>query len=301
MKKFPIQAIYPFVVVTLLSYMLVDLVLLKTRSAFIPNSPPPASGSAEQFNSSTPPRSSYQAVTSRNIFASNGIIPDPLVEEGGAKKKKDNEPIPTTLPFSLIGTLVHSNPLKSIANIEKRGSNKSQSYTVNRDVEDLAKVVRIERYKVIIRNLATGNLEFLEMKQDSKVNFGAQAVALPPSGPVSEDIKQVGDNQFQIKRSDLDKHLKDLSSVLMQARAVPVRNPNTGEIECYRMMEIAPNSIISQLRLQKGDCIKSVNGNRIDSPTKAMELFQALKGSSTINLTVDRNGSNVTSKYSISN
>lgn len=299
MKKISLSTLYPFIVVTFFSYMLADLFLLNARGRFIPEAAPKLVANNQAQEVAIPPRSTYGPIATRNIFASNGIIPDALVEDGSHKKKRDNEPVPTTLPLNLIGTLVHSNPLKSLASIEKRGANKTLSYSVNRVIEDMATVVKIERFKVIIRNTASGSLEYIEMKQDTKINFGAQA-AVAPIVPAGEDIKQVGDNQFQIKRSDLDKHLKDLSSVLMQARAIPVRNPSTGEIECYKMMEIAANSIISQLRLQKGDCIKAVNGSRIDSPAKAMELFQALKGESNINVTVDRNGSNVTNKYTIS-
>ena len=227
------------------------------------------------------------------------MIPDPLVAKGQDPSKiREAEPVPSQLPLNLIGTLVHSNPDKSIAAIEIRGKNQVISYTPKRNIENLATLLKVERQKVIIRNLNSNALEFIEMKPfgNNKVAFGASTPAPAPSGG---DVKAVGNNHFEIKRSDLQKYLNDLPSILMQARAVQARDKVTGEVIGYRIVDFQPNSIFSQLGIQRMDLIKSVNGEMVDTPQKAMELFNMFKSSNNIKLTVDRGGSTETLDYNV--
>ncbi len=47
------------------------------------------------------------------------------------------------------------------------------------------------------------------------------------------------------------------------------------------------------------DVIKKVNGEDVNSPTKAMELYNALKTEGRINLSVERNGRDETFIYNV--
>jgi hypothetical protein len=141
--------------------------------------------------------------------------------------------------------------------------------------------------------------EYIEMKPfgNTKVAFGTSAPAAPTTG--GGDVKAIGTNHFVIKRADLQKHLNDLSSILMQARAVQARDKVTGEIIGYRIVDFQPNSIFSQLGIQRMDLIKTVNGEPVDTPQKAMELFNMFKSAPNIKMTVDRGGSTETLDYDI--
>ena len=96
------------------------------------------------------------------------------------------------------------------------------------------------------------------------------------------------------------KYTNDLSSILMQARAVPNREPGTGNINGFRILDMQQDSIFSQLGLQRMDVIKSVDGTPVDSPAKAMELYNTLKNSPKVTLQVERNGKNESMTYNIS-
>ena len=83
-----------------------------------------------------------------------------------------------------------------------------------------------------------------------------------------------------------------------QARAVP--NIVNGQLECFKLVDIQKGSIYEKLGLRPGDCIGSVNGEKIDSPAKAMELYNALRGnSSEIKLGIDRGGHKEEMNYNI--
>jgi general secretion pathway protein C len=281
------------------AFTVADLTIIYFRDHFLPDQAPPKK-EAKAPVSYRIDRGQYSPVVSRNIFNSNGLIPDPLrpkEEEGGAKK--NDIPVLSSLPITLIGTLVHSNPEKSVAAIEVKSKNISASYIVGGEIEGMAKVEAIQRGVIFFRNLNNGALEYVEMNQgNSKVSFD-QGKAAAPAVTTGGEIQKVGNNTFKIKRSDLNKYLNDLSSLLMQARAVPNRDANTGEINGYRLVDYQAGSIFEQLQIPRGTLIKTANGEPVTNVQAAMEMFNKMKNGSGVELGVESNGSNQTFKYEI--
>ncbi|MNJ98561.1 hypothetical protein D3C87_163280 [compost metagenome] len=293
-QKPPLEKWYSYILFAFIGYCIADLGILAYRDLMLPNSTPSARPKAQALDTGVS-RGAYNTVTTRNIFASSGIIPDALVDKTKAGPQKEDEPVLSQLPLTLIGTLVHSNPEKSIAAIEVRGKNQVISYTPGKEIEGMANIIKVERQKVIFRNLNSNRLEFIEMKKDgSKVAFGGAK-----TGGGAKEVQKVGDNNFVIKRADLLKYTNDLSSILMQARAVPNREPGTGAINGFRILDMQPGSIYEQLGIQRMDVIKAVDGNPVDSPAKAMELYNSLKNSPKVTIQVERNGKTETLSYSI--
>ncbi len=293
----PFEKWYAYILFIFIGYCLADLAILSYRDRMLPQSAPPAHPKAPPVTSNVS-SGFYNNITSRNIFASNGLIPDQLIDKNkGAEAQKEAEPVPSQLPLNLIGTLVHSIPEKSIASIEMRGKNQVISYSPGKEIEGMANIIRIERQKVVFRNLNTNRLEYIEIKKEgAKVSFAASK---PSTATTGQEVKKTGDNTFAIKRTDLLKYTNDLSSILMQARAVPNREPGTGNINGFRILDMQPGSIYEQLGIQRMDVIKSVDGNPVDSPAKAMELYQTLKNNNKVVLQVERNGKTESMTYNI--
>ncbi|MGZ3816969.1 MAG: type II secretion system protein GspC [Bdellovibrio sp.] len=295
-KRPPFEKWYSYILFIFLGFCIADLSILAYRDRMLPQSAPPARPKPPRFDTSIS-RGAYNGIASRNIFASNGVIPDALVDKNKEKEQKEADPVPSQLPLNLIGTLVHSNPEKSIAAIEVKGKNQVISFTPGKEIEGMANIIRVERQKVIFRNLNSNRLEYIEMKKEgNKVAFGAGKAMGIATG---KEVQKTGDNNFSIKRADLLKYTNDLSSVLMQARAVPNREPGTGNVNGFRLLDMQPGSIFEQLGLQRMDVIKSVDGTPVDSPAKAMELYNTLKNSPKVTLQVERNGKNETMTYNI--
>ena len=290
----PFEKWYPYVLFVFVGYCIADVGLLAYRDLLLPSGSQPSRPS-RSLDMPTPPRGNYNTITTRNVFSPEGIIPEALRLEG-SPGKKDAPPVLSSLPLNLVGTMVHSNPEKSIAAIEVKSKSMVISVTPGRDIENMVTIENIERQRVVFRNLNTGLLEYIEMKKDGKVAFGASG-----PGKSSNEIVKVGENNFALKRADLLKYTNDLPSILMQARAVPNRVPGTGEINGFRLLDMQPGSVYEQLGLQRMDVIQSVNGTLVDSPAKAMELYQALKTESKIALTIERNGKKETLNFNIQN
>lgn len=292
-----LTAFYPWIIVFCLSFAIADLLIVKYRHLMLPTEPPPPRPRHMAPQSLTD-SSAYRPVVDKNIFAADGKIPPALVadgkpQEGGA----DEAPTPSNLPLNLIGTLVHSKPEKSIATIEVKSKNVTIALSVGKEIENIAKLEKVERNRAIIRNLNNRRLEFIEMKQTTKLSFN-QPVKTAPTTAGAQDVKQVGQNRFEISRADVLKHTADMASLLQQAAMQPKRNAQ-GEIECYKFIAIQPQSIFTQLGFQPGDCLKAVNGEKIDSPAKAMELYNALKTAPAINIQMERDGRDQDNSYNV--
>lgn len=291
-QKPPFEKWYSYILFVFVGYCIADLGILAYRDAMLPTSTPPARPKSAAFGSGVS-RGVYNSISGRNIFSSSGIIPDALMDKTKGGPSQEAEPVPSQLPLNLIGTLVHSNPEKSIAAIEVRGKNQVISYTPGKEVQGLAQITRVERQKVVFRNLNSNRLEFIEMKKDGKVTFGGAAAG------AGKEVQKVGENNFVIKRADLLKYTSDLSSILMQARAVPVREPGSGAINGFRILDMQAGSIYEQLGIQKMDVIRAVDGTPVDSPAKAMELYNTLKNAPKVTIQIERNGKTENLSYSI--
>jgi general secretion pathway protein C len=295
----PLERWYGLAIVLFLGFAIADLLIISYRDLMLPNQGP-------SIRIKPPPpspvlgRDAFQIIIRRNILSSSDQIPPDILGEGVDPNQRQKEEIPilSQLPLSLIGTLVHSNPEKSLAAIElKNKSNQVLSYPPKREIDGIATVEKVERAKVIIRNINTGRLEFLEMKSASKLSFGAA----PPTNSAgdSKDVKKLAPNKFEISRQDLNKYTSDIGNIVMQARAVPARKPGSGEIYGWRLLEIQPNSIYTQLGLQVMDVITGVNGSPVTSAQQAMEMYGALKNSGNIKIKIERGGRTETLDYTI--
>jgi general secretion pathway protein C len=203
--------------------------------------------------------------------------------------------VPSNLPITLLGTIVHANPARSIASVALKTKNDQIAVKVGDVIpENLATVIGVERSKLIFRSKASNRREFVEIKDDSKINFGSAAKPIQQG-----EVTILNDTTREIKRGDIDKLTSNLPELLQQARAVPRMGPG-GTIECFSLADIAPGSIYERLGLKRGDCIKSVNGEQINSPAKAMELYNALRSNAnTINLGIERSGRDDNYQYNI--
>lgn len=294
----PFEGTYIYLFAALSGLMAADLALIMYRDQFLPTSPPPL-GLKKPVQVPVPTMYDYKVVSDRNIFNADGVIPKALSKDeegapGDGQKSPDGPATLSSLPLNLVGTIVHANPAKSVATIEVRsGASKILPYFPNDAIESLAVLIKVERKKAIFRNTQTNRLEYIQIKDDSTLNFKQQAVAAP--------AHTGGENtEFTVKRADLNNYMKNLPELLQQATAIPNIIPGTGgKVDGFKIIDIAPNSVYEKLGIKKNDVIKGVNGDLVDSPAKAMELYNTLKTSNRISLEVERNGSKVDMSYTI--
>lgn len=291
----PFEWLYPYLLALLLGYWLADLGILYMRKQFLSSTP------AAIPIKRTPPvlhpiRRDYNVITDRNIFNADGVIPPPLSSEGQVEEAPTNEPVPSQLPLKLIGTIVHINPAKSVATIQVQNKGVIP-YIPNDDIEGMATLLKIERHVAVFRNLQNNRLEYIEIKIQGLKLSVQDGSAGGASGGGGQPVQQ--GNNFSLKRSDVNQYMENLPALLQQARAVPNIEPSTGAVDGFRLVDIQPGSIYERLGLRRNDLIKGVNGEPVNDPAKAMELYNRLRSDSNVSINIERNGQPETLNFSI--
>lgn len=114
---------------------------------------------------------------------------------------------------------------------------------------------------------------------------------------VKDGVKKVGKNRYEIDRGMLNEQLEDLGKLSRQARVIP--HYRDGKPQGFKIVGVRPGSLYSHIGIRSGDVLKSVNGEEVTSPTKALELYEQLKNSDNVNLEVERRGRPTNLEYEI--
>ncbi len=293
-SRIAFEKFYPMVLLALIALFSADVTILLFRDTLLPQQAPPMFPQ----NYKMPifkPRTEYNLITDRNIFNSDGIIPNPLNAGEGEMFADSGPAVKSNLPLTLIGTIVHVNPGKSVATIQIKTNNEVIPYIPNDPIENIATLVKVDRRRAIIRNMNNNRLEYIEIPEDSKVSFSKPATPTASAGPFQHD----GSN-IVIKRADLNNYLKNLPDLLQQATAVPNIVPGSnGQIDGFKLIAMEPNSVFGQMGLKVGDVIKGVNGEPVNSPGKAMELYNKLRNDNNVQLNIERDGQTTTFNFNI--
>lgn len=235
------------------------------------------------------------------------IEPKEVVEPSAPSADLSSAPVHTTLNVKLLGTMVAEGFAEwSICSVQDVATLKVGTYRKDDEIQG-AKVLEIERKRVII--LHNNRREFIDETPGSGGPVAAMPIAPPiavakavndgppPSSNLGAGIKQLGENDYDIPRAEIDKTLSNLNDVAMQARIVPAFKD--GVAQGFKLFSIRPDSIYSKIGIQNGDVIKRINGYEMNSPEKALEIYSKLKEASRIDIEVERNGAAVRKTYNV--
>jgi general secretion pathway protein C len=291
----PLEPYYIYVLLFFIGWLIADLATTSIRAQMLP-----VGGITQvktlnsRIDQNKNQASVFSSVKDKNIFNSDHFIPESLGDKKSGGGFEDNSlPVPTTLPLELVGTIIHGRHEMSVATIQIRGGD-IQAVKEEEELGDMAKIHEIGRHRVVFRNLKNRKLEFIEIKEENKITMGVATNKSVVNA--SEAIK----TNFTFKRTEINQYLENLPQVLQDAKAVPYITPGSGgEVSGFKLVAIKEGSIYEKLGLVRGDIIKGVNGEPVDSPQKAMELYQALKSSDEIKLDISRDGSSTTLNYNL--
>lgn len=201
----------------------------------------------------------------------------------------------SSLPIKLLYTTVMQDSVKSLASVQVRSKRTLESLREGQPIGTLAKLDKIERQRLIVKNKKSGECEYIENKgkgNTSKITRNSRVLS-PKEGKKlinstrPKEIQQIG-NKYVIKKSYRDEMLKDISKILTQAKAVQIKNPD-GTLS-FKMTDVVPGSLYSHFGIQNGDMIKGINGEPIRDLNKLMMLFGNIKNIDNAQFTVIRDG-----------
>jgi general secretion pathway protein C len=129
-------------------------------------------------------------------------------------------------------------------------------------------------------------------------NLGVSAVPPPaPGGAPMQGVRPVAPNRYEIDRSVIDSTLSNLNNIATQARIVP--SFKNGVANGFKLFSIQPGSLYSSIGVENGDVIQRINGYEINSPEKALEIYQKLGQASQLSIELERGGQLIKKDYTI--
>ena len=270
------------------------------------------------------------AVDADRLYPLIGQQPPAAAEEGAvggaaptAPRNCDDvraAPVRASLRAQLVAGIIAERPQWSMASITDGNSRETRIYGVGDSIQG-ARVLAVTRirderdatgtaFRVAVILCNGGTKEYLDFEggEGSSVsgasNVGvfnpvvAPASGEGPSGPSLEGIKKVADNRYEIRRNVIENTLSNLNTIATQARIVP--SFKNGVANGFKVFSIQPGSLYSSIGVENGDVIQRINGYEINSPDKALEIYQKLRDSQHITMDIERNGQIIRKEYNVS-
>lgn len=271
------------------AWFLADLFSLLAEK-YLPSPPVSMLANRQRGGVQTSSPYDYEVIATRNLFSSKAP------KKSGNEIDLEAEPVPTTLPLQLIGTVIFVNPARSMATIQDKNDSKVYPLRVGDEIEDKIQILSVEPRKVVFINLSARRKEFIDIPEDTTIKISTNSAPRPinPNAGVAE----VEENKFVVKRDEINSQLSNFSQLLTQALAKP--EMRGGQMIGFRITQIQPNSFFSKI-LKDNDVLTAVNGEKITDAAKALSLMNELKSNhlSAVEITLERNGKAITQSYDI--
>ncbi len=183
---------------------------------------------------------------------------------GGGGLQDDNAPF----PFRLLGTLMESEPNKSIAVIKDLKSGRQSNYKIADNISGY-KIIKIVRAKVAL--LRNGKYFLLELPLGNENT--------PLVTVVSADMRIV-------YRELIGQKTANLNALMKQVTSIPY--VESGKFVGFKITKVKDSALGNMTGVKEGDVITQINGQRLDTLRKPFEIYRAIRNQDKINLELKR-------------
>ena len=114
---------------------------------------------------------------------------------------------------------------------------------------------------------------------------------------VDTGVKTIDATHYELSRALVDGVLANPMAVAKGARVVPAMT--NSKPDGFRLYAIRPGSFYAKLGFENGDTLHKINGNSLDAPDKALEIYVKLRDASKFEVEVVRRGKPVVMTYVI--
>lgn len=207
----------------------------------------------------------------------------------------------TTAPVQAVNLRLHGtveggeDPLALI-----EASGKVLVYRLGDSLPGGGELLTIERTRVLIRR-ADGQEAELLFEESKRSGPSAKTTSRRSRALAQENrgsgIRSLGENRWEISQAEIDKARSNLGTLLKQARMEP--NIVNGQTEGFVVRMIRPRSLLANLGMKVGDVVSSVNGVELDSPEKALQIFQQLREAKRLSVDLTRGQEKMTFEYNV--
>ncbi|MDT8420895.1 MAG: type II secretion system protein GspC [Desulfuromonadales bacterium] len=253
----------------------------------------PAAVKTEPTRAKTYRLEDFKVIAQRNLFDSNA---PPAAQDEMAPAVQQEAPgtppqaIQTNL--KLLGTVAGGpDPLAII-----QAGKDTDVYRIGDSLPGNLNLAKVERDRVIVQS-GGGEETVLALVVETGPEKKA-ARTRPRTAPVStSNIVEIGENRWEIPREEADRARSNLNALLKTARMVP--KIENGETVGFTIVNIQSGTFLDLLGLKVGDVLVQINEVELNSPEKALQIFQQVREANNLTLGLLRNGSRQTFEYTI--
>ncbi len=234
-----------------------------------------------------------KAVVDRNIFNSEGKVPDEstVTADGKDKPAKFDLNAPCqkpTVDLELLGTIYLGS--RSVATVMEKGYTQADSYRVGDLVEGTEDVVvaKIEPNRLILNN--AGKKECLELAGPKLAQFasiGETGITNPGAEVTQPAAVPAGGGEVTLEATYVQQQIGEGGgNILNQGRLVPFNQD--GAMKGFKLISLKAGGIFDKIGLKNNDVITQVNDTSLQQPDQGFAFYQAFENDTSIRISVLR-------------
>ncbi len=204
-----------------------------------------------------PSASDRQVILRRNLFNVSTLV------TSGPASSAEEVLEATKLPLKLLGTAASPDAKRSWAAVEDLESRKHLVVRIDDRLRERARVVRIERRRIVLENGT--RREELALEE-------GQGPAGPQRPASAGGIQRTGQNSYSVPETEIGEAARNPATLFSQARILP--KYESGAMVGVQLNAIKPGSLFEQIGIQSGDTITQLNGVKINSPEQSAALLR---------------------------
>lgn len=255
----------------------------------------------------------YASISARNLFDAKreNLSPQPISipttdeSDSGPGELDYDKLAKCTMPGALRATLVaDENPEWSMAVVYSNTTRETGVYSIGEGNAAIAAdvtLVEVRSRAIVVKRSDRYELCTAEGEEAATPTASAPVAAKVDSKPDSKsdgnEVRKISDDEYQVDKRYFDDTLENLSKVATQARIIP--SFKRGKPNGFKLFSIKPGSIFSKIGMQNGDVIQKINGYEMNSPDKALEIYQKFRSGTSISIDFQRRGKTMSRTYNI--
>ncbi|SDZ81257.1 type II secretion system protein C (GspC) [Desulfuromusa kysingii] len=250
----------------------------------------PVSSVSRQVRAPQLQEDDFQIILDRNLFnsAATGTAETMSLSSTVIAAETDEAAAGAVTDLILIGTVVAGD--ESLALIQS--GPKAAIFQLNAELAPGLVVSQIGRKLVVLMDHGVPRELLLKPRKGAK----AQLVKKSDSVATQQGVVALDGSRWQVSKAVANNARANLNSLLQTARMIP--EINNGKTVGFKLIAIDKGSLLEQIGLRVGDLIVEINQVKLNSPEKALQIFQQVREANNISLGLVRNGKPETFEYS---
>lgn len=238
-------------------------------------------------------RTDLNLILQNNIFDANNRSADAMMTPGSdAARGSEASATASRTDLKLFGTVVAAERSQALLEVNKE----LKLYHLGDKIPGDGTIEEVWRNQVKIRN-RDQSLTTLTLHEKGPLSARVTPSDTETNRSVGGDIREVGENRWLVSRNLVESARENFADQLRLAQMEP-RAVN-GKIDGFLIKRINARSLLVKMGMQRGDVVKEVNNIKLDSPEKALQIFQQLREARQISVEVERNGQPMNFAYEI--